>query len=148
MPVFGPSNLRDFSGFVTDSVIASTVPPQSIVTDWVYFNPMIYVLYAVDLRRNVNFRYFGSGSPFEYDLVRFLYTKKRELELRVGTRPPMRRRALTVTPPSTAPPAPSRSAHAPTGTAPAVGQQHDDDHQAVDDLAAGLGHLHDRQDRG
>ena len=48
-------------------MIASTVPPQSIVTDWVYFNPLIYVLYAVDLRRNVNFRYFGSGSPFEYD---------------------------------------------------------------------------------
>ena len=39
------------------------------------------------LARNVSFRYFGSGSPFEYDLVRFLYTKKRELELRVGTEP-------------------------------------------------------------
>lgn len=88
VPVFGPSNVRDFSGFVADSVIASTVPPQSIVTDWVYFNPMMYVLYAVDLRRNVNFRYWGSGSPFEYDLVRFLYTKKRELELRIGTLPP------------------------------------------------------------
>lgn len=87
LPVLGPSNLRDFGGLVTDSVIASTVPPQSIITDWVYFNPMIYVLYAVDLRRNVSFRYFGSGSPFEYDLVRFLYTKKRELELRVGTQP-------------------------------------------------------------
>ncbi len=57
------------------------MPPESIVTDWVYFNPLVYVLYAVDLRRNVNFRYFGSGSPFEYDLVRFLYTKKRELQL-------------------------------------------------------------------
>ena len=82
VPVLGPSNVRDFAGFVVDSVIASTVPPESIVTDWVYFNPMIYVLYAVDLRRNVSFRYFGSGSPFEYDLVRFLYTKRRELELR------------------------------------------------------------------
>ncbi len=84
VPVLGPSNVRDFSGFVTDSVIAATVPPQSIVTDWVYFNPMMYVLYAVDLRRNVSFRYFGSGSPFEYDLVRFLYTKRRELELRAA----------------------------------------------------------------
>jgi phospholipid-binding lipoprotein MlaA len=85
LPLLGPSNLRDFGGFVTDSVIASTVPPQSFITDWVYFNPMIYVLYAVDLRRNIDFRYYGSGSPFEYDLVRFLYTKRRELELRVGT---------------------------------------------------------------
>ncbi len=88
VPVVGPSNVRDFSGFVTDSVIASTVPPQSIVTEWVYFNPMMYVLYAVDLRRNVSFRYFGSGSPFEYDLVRFLYTKRRELELRISTSSP------------------------------------------------------------
>jgi phospholipid-binding lipoprotein MlaA len=87
VPVFGPSNGRDFTGFVVDSAIASYVPPESIVTDWVYFNPLMYVLYAVDLRRNVNFRYFGSGSPFEYSLVRFLYTKRRELELRIGTLP-------------------------------------------------------------
>jgi phospholipid-binding lipoprotein MlaA len=82
VPVLGPSNGRDFSGVVVDSVISSTVPPESIVTDYVYFNPLVYVLYAVDLRRNVNFRYFGSGSPFEYDYVRFLYTKRRELQLR------------------------------------------------------------------
>ena len=82
VPVMGPSNARDFSGVVVNSVIASTVPPESIVTDYVYFNPLVYVLYAVDLRRNVSFRYFGSGSPFEYDYVRFLYTKRRELQLR------------------------------------------------------------------
>ena len=87
LPVLGPSNLRDFGASSPIRLSPRTVPPQSVITDWVYFNPMIYVLYAVDLRRNVNFRYFGSGSPFEYDLVRFLYTKKRELELRVGTEP-------------------------------------------------------------
>lgn len=81
VPVIGPSTTRDFGGFVTDSAIAATVPPQSVVTDWVYFNPMMYVLYAVDLRRNISFRYYGSGSPFEYDLVRFLFVKKRELEI-------------------------------------------------------------------
>jgi phospholipid-binding lipoprotein MlaA len=81
VPVLGPSSARDLGGFAADSAIASTLPPQSTVTDWVYFNPMVYVLYAVDLRRNVSFRYYGSGSPFEYDLVRFLYTKKRELEV-------------------------------------------------------------------
>lgn len=81
VPLLGPSNTRDFSGFVTDSLMATYLPPQSFVTDWVYFNPMMYVLYAVDLRRNISFRYYGSGSPFEYDLVRFLYTKKRELEI-------------------------------------------------------------------
>jgi phospholipid-binding lipoprotein MlaA len=81
VPVLGPANARDFGGFVTDSLMATYLPPESFVTDWVYFNPMIYVLYAVDLRRNISFRYYGSGSPFEYDLVRFLYTKKREFEI-------------------------------------------------------------------
>ena len=66
--MLGPSNVRDFSGFVVDTAIANYVPPESIVTDWVFFNPLIYVLYAIDLRRNVDFRYFGSGSPFEYDM--------------------------------------------------------------------------------
>lgn len=81
VPVLGPSSARDLGGFVADSAIAATLPPQSIVTDWIYFDPTIYVLYAVDLRRNVSFRYYGSGSPFEYDLVRFLSAKKRELEI-------------------------------------------------------------------
>jgi phospholipid-binding lipoprotein MlaA len=81
VPLLGPSNTRDFGGFVADSAMATYIPPQSFVTDWVYFNPMMYVLYAIDLRRNISFRYYGSGSPFEYDLVRFLYTKKRELEI-------------------------------------------------------------------
>lgn len=81
VPVLGPSSARDFGGFVADTTIANTLPPESFVTDFVYFNPLVYVLYAVDLRRNTTFRYFGSGSPFEYDLVRFLYTKKRELEI-------------------------------------------------------------------
>ncbi len=81
VPVLGPSSARDLGGVAADSGIATTLPPQWIVTDWVYFNPRVYVLYSVDLRRNVSFRYYGSGSPFEYDLVRFLYTKKRELEV-------------------------------------------------------------------
>ena len=33
------------------------------------------------------------------------------------------------------------------GLLPAVEQQHQDDHRAIDQLAAGLGDLHDRQDR-
>jgi hypothetical protein len=35
---------------------------------------------TVDPRHQLNFCYYQSGSPFEYDLVRFLY-KKRELEI-------------------------------------------------------------------
>ena len=35
----------------------------------------------VNARYVQSFRYFESGSPFEYDLVRFLYTKKRQVEI-------------------------------------------------------------------
>jgi len=35
-------------------------------------------LYVIDKRRNESFRYFMTGSPFEYDLVRRLYLLKRE----------------------------------------------------------------------
>ena len=81
VPVLGPSNVRDFSGTIADTLIATNVPPQSIVTGWIFFNPAVFALYAIDQRRNTSFRYFGSASPFEYDLVRFLYTKNRELEV-------------------------------------------------------------------
>ena len=82
LPVLGPSSLRDFGGLAVDTGVAYTVPPESIVTDWVYFNPAIYLLYAVDERANIEFRYYGSGSPFEYDILRYLYSRKRDFDIR------------------------------------------------------------------
>ena len=35
---------------------------------------------AVDQRANVDFRYYSTGSPFEYENVRFLYVRKRLIE--------------------------------------------------------------------
>jgi hypothetical protein len=50
------------------------VPSVEYIDDQVYFNAAVYALYFIDQRHRV-------GSPFEYDLVRFLYTKKRELDI-------------------------------------------------------------------
>lgn len=36
---------------------------------------------AVDSRHNIPFRYNQTGSRFEYDLLRLLYNKKRELNI-------------------------------------------------------------------
>jgi phospholipid-binding lipoprotein MlaA len=36
------------------------------------------VLSAIDLRYRTPFMYYGTGTPFEYDLVRLLYTEKRK----------------------------------------------------------------------
>jgi ABC-type transporter lipoprotein component MlaA len=38
------------------------------------------VVNAVDQRANVNFRYYSTGSPFEYETIRFLYVRKRLIE--------------------------------------------------------------------
>jgi len=36
---------------------------------------------ATDIRSNLDFRYYQTGSPFEYELVRLLYTKVRKVEI-------------------------------------------------------------------
>ncbi|WP_207761966.1 MlaA family lipoprotein [Arboricoccus pini] len=81
LPIFGPSTVRDTTGLATDSLTTFYLPPGKEITDWVYFNPGVYVLRAVDERHQNSFRYYSTGSPFEYDLVRFLYMKKRDLEI-------------------------------------------------------------------
>ena len=43
--------------------------------------PPLLALQVIDLRYGQSFRYFETGSPFEYDLVRFLYTEKRKLDI-------------------------------------------------------------------
>lgn len=81
IPILGPSSARDFGGYLTDTAIGIALPPEAQVRTAVYFNPAVYFLYAVDQRKQIDFTYTGSGSPFEYDYVRFLYVKSRELEI-------------------------------------------------------------------
>ena len=35
---------------------------------------------GVDERSNIDFRYYSTGSPFEYENIRFLYVRKRLIE--------------------------------------------------------------------
>jgi len=80
LPIFGPSNLRDTTGLVTDTVAFSLLDPFNFEHNEEL--GMAYVgLYAVDARHRVEFRYYETGSPFEYELVRLLYTKYRQLEI-------------------------------------------------------------------
>ena len=80
LPVFGPSNLRDTTGLVTDSVAFAVAGPPAWVDDDT--TTMVFTgVNAVDKRKRMPFRYYGSGSPFEYEQIRLLYTKKRELEI-------------------------------------------------------------------
>ncbi len=36
---------------------------------------------SIDKRKRIPFRYYGTGSAFEYEQIRMLYTKKREFDI-------------------------------------------------------------------
>lgn len=82
LPILGPSNLRDTAGIVVDRGVMTQFPPWDTVIEEVYVNPGVYALEAVDERHLNPFRYYGTGSPFEYEYVRYLYTKKRQFDVR------------------------------------------------------------------
>ena len=80
LPIFGPSNLRDTTGLVTDVVAFNNLGPPA----WVDDDTVTLVfsgVTAVDKRHRESFRYYETGSPFEYDLIRMLYTAKRDIEI-------------------------------------------------------------------
>jgi phospholipid-binding lipoprotein MlaA len=87
MPFLGPSSLRDGSGFVVDSVAHAVLHKQIMdETNWSdgeksLFSYTYTLLYSIDLRHNIDFRYYESGSPFEYELVRMFYMKYREIQV-------------------------------------------------------------------
>jgi phospholipid-binding lipoprotein MlaA len=86
LPLLGPSNLRDASGMVVDAGTNYTADLGGIYSSEDAL--ATGAVYAVDTRANVDFRYYASRSPFEYDMVRILYTQKRLIESGVAVPPP------------------------------------------------------------
>ena len=76
LPILGPSNARDATGIAADAAAFSFLGPAAWVND-----TTVSLTYggvgAVDRRHRVPFRYRETGSPFEYDLLRMLYTIRR-----------------------------------------------------------------------
>jgi phospholipid-binding lipoprotein MlaA len=83
IPVLGPSNLRDGTGLAADALAFYYALPAEVTSSIAYYAVM-YGLRPIDARYQTPFRYYGTGSPFEYDLVRFLYTEKRRLDIERG----------------------------------------------------------------
>lgn len=78
IPFLGPSNVRDGLGRIPDFLVASAV------NDDILSKPLratVFFFDAVDTRSNVSFRYHETGSAFEYDTVRWLYSLKRDLDV-------------------------------------------------------------------
>jgi phospholipid-binding lipoprotein MlaA len=80
LPLLGPSNLRDAGGLAVDSVGFTLLFPPGVRDSTAYL-ATAYGLRPIDQRSNIPFRYYRTGSPFEYDLIRLLYTRTREAEV-------------------------------------------------------------------
>lgn len=84
LPVFGPSSVRDTGGLIVDKGIYygmyTAVDPFGGTGHSTAISAGVTTLEAIDMRHQQTFRYFESGHPFEYYMVRFFYHQKRELE--------------------------------------------------------------------
>lgn len=80
LPFFGPSNLRDGLGLSGDLAAEYALDPLAF-EDHHARRAAYWTLYAIDKRDRTEFRYYQTGSPFEYTLVRLVYTNYRELEI-------------------------------------------------------------------
>lgn len=80
LPFYGPSNVRDTIGTVVDIAAFSFIVPNHI-EDSTTYRIVDYGLGTLDARYTNQFRYFESGSPFEYELVRYGSEHLRQLEI-------------------------------------------------------------------
>ena len=84
LPIFGPSSLRDTGGLAVDSGITygiyTAIAPFGNSGESLAISAGITTLEAIDARHQQSFRYYESGYPFEYYMVRFFYHEHRKLE--------------------------------------------------------------------
>jgi phospholipid-binding lipoprotein MlaA len=78
IPLLGPSTLRDGLGYLGDYGANYAIDIGGLYRGDVAWG--LGTVNAVDQRANIDFRYYSSGSPFEYDNIRFLYVRKRLIE--------------------------------------------------------------------
>jgi phospholipid-binding lipoprotein MlaA len=78
LPLLGPSTLRDGFGYLADYGASYGINAASLYRGNVSWG--LGFVDSVDIRANVNFRYYSSGSPFEYERIRFLYVRKLLIE--------------------------------------------------------------------
>jgi phospholipid-binding lipoprotein MlaA len=91
IPLLGPATLRDGVGRLGDYGVTYVINIADL-----YRGNKSYLLGtvdAIDRRASTDFRYYASGSPFEYETIRFLYVHRELIEdeaLHARTRPKVR----------------------------------------------------------
>lgn len=87
LPIFGPSTLLDTGGLVVDTVVYSVMIDEILEeliddnSDEDLAKAGLTLFDAIDTRHQQSFRYYATGSPFEYELIRMLYLKKRQFQI-------------------------------------------------------------------
>ena len=80
IPVLGPHNLRDATGMVSEWFVEDWVNylgvPEKTFSELPWF-----AAFGINYRYDLQLTYEDFSSPFSYDMIRFLYSRKRELEL-------------------------------------------------------------------
>ena len=80
IPLLGPSSVRDFAGLAVDHQLELQVNIAN-VPDTIFSQPEWLMLYGINYRYATSISYSDFSTPFLYDMIRFLYTRKRELEI-------------------------------------------------------------------
>ncbi len=83
LPILGPSNLRDTTGLAVDTVAFSLFVDE-VQSDSMDDNDVHLIfsgVAAVDKRHRQSFRYYKTGAPFEYEMIRTLYGSYRQIEI-------------------------------------------------------------------
>lgn len=79
LPLLGPSSLRDATGLAFDAL----TDQQALDLFGMGTDEELYLSVAnsVDARARLAFRYYASGSAFEYEYLKLLYKKYREIQV-------------------------------------------------------------------
>ena len=77
LPLLGPSSVRDSTGIFVDMFAYQAAIDELGLKD--DEEMLLSLLRGVDARANLNFRYYASGSAFEYEKLKVLYMKYREI---------------------------------------------------------------------
>lgn len=85
LPFYGPSNGRDTVGTVGDIVFSyyqmEYLFDLAGFSDHALASNVNTAVRAVDTRAGIAFRYYTTDTPFEYDILRFAYSKARFLQI-------------------------------------------------------------------
>ena len=86
LPIFGPSSVRDTGGLAFDlttyDIMTTEMIDRGLDLNSGQESALSYgsdVIDAIDTRHQQSFRYYETGSPFEYELIRTLYLRSRQL---------------------------------------------------------------------